>query len=150
MRLIFTIAVGIVALVVMNTILENLPYHNSILYGIFAIFLSFKIYRNLHSNNLIKKGYSQIGAIIAIEKKDKNEIAEINYVVDVKFTSPYDNKEYKIKTHLNYKPAENVIHLIIDKNNPLKSRVLEKSSSTENSFLIVAVITFCYLVIINI
>jgi hypothetical protein len=150
MRLIFTIVVGILAVVVTNTILGNLPYHNSILYGIFAIFLSFKLYRNLHTNNLIKKGVSQIGEIIAIEKTDKNEMAEINYVADVKFTSPYDNKEYQIKTHLNSKPVKTAIHLIINKENPLKSKVLEKSSSTENSFLIIAFIAFCYLAIINI
>jgi hypothetical protein len=148
-RLIIPILLSISIVLLINAFSDNVELYNAILYGLFMIVVTFRLCKNIYSNYLIKNKPNYIGEIISLEKKDPNEVAEIDYIIYVKFVSPHDNKQYTIKSQLNSKPLSNLVQINVNEKTPLKSKVLEMTTTVENVTLFVPAIVFCYLMIKN-
>jgi hypothetical protein len=145
MRLVLIFIVSLILVIGVNTFLNKLEYHNSILYSLFVIVMMTKLIKNIHTSNKFKKGTICKGEIISFQKKDEFEIAEINYYINVKFKSPLDNAVYNIKSSLFYKPKQKEVNVIINKKEPNKSKVIVVPTLKENLFLIIGMSIFIYL-----
>ena len=137
----------ILLVMALGTFLSKSEYYNPILYSLFAIVMLSNLYKNIYSNYLIRNKMIHTGEITGFETIDTNDSAKENCFPIVNFISPYDNNEYNLKLKLNKKPADNIVHLKINKKNPLKSKIVEETPLWENIILAAISIFFCYLFI---
>lgn len=145
MRLALTVIISIILVIIINTFASKIGHLNTMLFALFAAVMIFKLMKNISSNYKLKSGDVCKGKILRFNKRDESEVAEIEYSVHVSFISPYDEVCYNINSTVMKKPKTDEVYVLINKDNPNKSKIIEKTSASENVFLVVSGFIFIYL-----
>ena len=119
--------------------------YNLAIYGIFIGLLSYLLYNDLNQAYQIKKATLCKGTIINTIRQ-----SEGIYHIDIKFISPFDNKEHIVKTKSKILPDDKSIDIVFNKKNPSNSKIYRKPKVLQISLLTFGILFFLYKFFINI
>lgn len=114
------------------------------IYGLFVVLLGYKLFVNLKVLYKIRSARVCDGIIISYTKQKPDETENINYNVKVKFILPLNNKEYIVKSGIEFLPKNNVVDVMIDETNPENSKAYAKFNIAKNLWLVLPLLFFIY------
>lgn len=137
------VIIGVIILFI-NSFSGDTKQYNVIIYALFIALLLYKFIVNMYQLYKIKSGIIYKGTIMNFSEEASNGTENQKYIIDVSFISPYDSKEYIVESKVSALPKNKSVGVIINEQNPTKSKIYIPSSLLENLSLLIAILAFLY------